>query len=58
MNRNDTNLLAPGEFGIVDIVAVERQARAMQARVMAELLRSGWNWLNDWLRRAPGGRTA
>lgn len=42
----------------VDIVAVERQARAMQAKAMAEMASGAWNWLVARLRRAPGGRTA
>ena len=57
MKRNQITPQA-GEFVIVDIVAVERQARAMQAQVMADLLRAGWRRLHGLLRRAPGGQTA
>ncbi len=52
MNRNEF-VIEP-----VDIVTVERQARAMQAKVLAEMLRGGWGWAMARLRRAPEGRTA
>ena len=58
MERNEMTPLSGGKYGIVDIVAVERQARAMQAQVMAELLRAGWRRMNGLLRRAPDGQTA
>lgn len=53
MSRNELP-----RFDIVDVVAIERQARAMQAQAMAELMRAGWRRVNAWLRRAPAGQTA
>jgi hypothetical protein len=58
MNRNVSTPELPHQFGLVDVVAIERQARAMQAQAMAELLRGGWRRLNAWLGRAPAGQTA
>ncbi|MCC5999958.1 MAG: hypothetical protein JJU19_03735 [Pararhodobacter sp.] len=52
MNRNEL-VIEP-----VDIIAVERQARAMQAQVMAEMLAAAKVWMLARLRRAPGGQTA
>jgi len=43
---------------VVDIVAVERQARAMQAQYVGEAMRSGWRRLAAWLRGNPAGQTA
>jgi hypothetical protein len=55
-NRNEMNPVFPGEYTIVDVVAVERQARAMQSKVMAELLRAGWRRVK-WLAAPRPGRT-
>jgi hypothetical protein len=49
---------APANWALVDVVAVERQARAMQAQVLADLLRSAWRGMAGWLRRSPSGQTA
>ncbi len=58
MERNEKKPVFPGEYIIVDVVAVERQARAMQSKVMAELVRTGWRRVSGLLRRAPDGQTA
>jgi hypothetical protein len=58
MNRNEMTPFVPHRLGVVDVVAVERQARAMQAQMMAELARVGWRRLTGWVRRAPDGQTA
>ena len=42
----------------VDIVAVERQARAMQAKAIAEMTVATWQWIVVRLRRTPAGQTA
>ena len=42
----------------VDIVAVERQARALQAQALAEMTSVAWGWIVARLRRAPAGQTA
>lgn len=48
------------EFRIepVDIVAIERQARAMQAQAVAAMSAAAWGWIVARLRRAPSGQTA
>jgi hypothetical protein len=56
LKENDMN--REQQYQIVDIVAVERQARAMQAQVVAEIVRAGWRRLGAWLRRDPAGQTA
>ncbi len=58
MNRNEALPQGPRQFEIVDVVAIERQARAMQAEAMAGLIRSAWRWIGTRLRRAPIGQTA
>ncbi|WP_209424380.1 hypothetical protein [Pararhodobacter sp. SW119] len=58
MNRKDAFHGEIHHYDVVDVVAIERQARAMQAEVMAGLIRSGWNWLANRLRRAPAGHAA
>jgi hypothetical protein len=55
MDRKDAFHGEKQHFDVVDVVAIERRARAMQAEVMAGLIRSGWNWLGNRLRRAPTG---
>ncbi len=52
MNRNEI-VIQP-----VDIVAVERAARAMQAKVVGELISGAWGWVVARLRRTPAGQTA
>ncbi|MCC5987148.1 MAG: hypothetical protein JJT95_05650 [Pararhodobacter sp.] len=52
MNRFEVNIEP------VDVVAVERQARAMQAQAMAEMIVAAWRWIAARLRRAPAGQTA
>jgi len=42
----------------VDLVDIERQARAMQAQVMADGIRAFASWLRSRLSRQPGARTA
>ena len=42
----------------LDYLEVERQARALRARVMADGLRAARQWIAARLRRAPEGRTA
>ena len=58
MNRNDTMFKAMRPLEPVDIVTVERQARAMQAQVMAEMFGAAWRWMAGRLRRSPSGQTA
>ncbi len=52
MNREDFRIEP------VDIVAVERQARALQAQALAEMTAAAWGWVVARLRRAPFGQTA
>lgn len=42
----------------LDVVELERQARAMQARAMAELIGGAARWVVARLRRQPAGQTA
>lgn len=42
----------------VDIVAIERQARALQAQALAEMSTAAWRWIVARLRRAPVGQAA
>jgi hypothetical protein len=42
----------------VDLIDIERQARAMQAQVMADGIRAMFGWLRSRLSRQPGARTA
>jgi hypothetical protein len=42
----------------VDLIDIERQARAMQAQAMAEGIRTLASWLRSRLSRQPGARTA
>ena len=42
----------------VDIIAIERQARALQAQALAEMTSAAWGWIVARLRRAPAGQTA
>jgi len=58
MNRNEKTHHAQPIVGVVDIVAVERQARAMQAQMMAAMFRAAWVWVAARMRRAPEGQTA
>ena len=42
----------------IDILAIEREARALRARAVAEGVRTAYAWLRARLARAPQGRTA
>jgi len=42
----------------VDSMEIERQARVLRARVVAEGTRRGWAWVVARLRRSPVGQTA
>lgn len=42
----------------IDILAIEREARALRARAVAEGIRTAFAWLRARLARAPQGRTA
>ena len=42
----------------VDIVAIEREARRLQAQAMAEGMRTLIGWLRDPLNNLAGARTA
>lgn len=42
----------------IDILAIEREARALRAQAVAEGVRAGLAWLRARLARAPEGRTA
>lgn len=48
------------EFNIepVDIVAIEREARAMQGKAIKEMTVATWRWIAARMRRAPAGQTA
>ncbi len=58
MNRTQMTLELPRRTEMLDLIAIERQARAMQAEVMADLLRAAWRRVAGLLRRAPNGQTA
>jgi hypothetical protein len=58
MKREEITSFSATEFGVVDVIAIERQARAMQAQVIADLLRTGWRRVSGWLNRTPDGQTA
>ena len=42
----------------IDIIAIEREARALRAQAVAEGVRAALTWLRARLTRAPQGRTA
>lgn len=42
----------------VDIVAIERQARALRAQAIAEMTTAAWAWVVARLRRAPVAQAA
>lgn len=52
------NEIKPVDWTTIDMIAIERQARAMQAQAMAALLRAGWRRVSGWLRRIPAGARA
>jgi hypothetical protein len=56
--KHGESLSSPANWALVDVVAVERQARAMQAQVLADFLRSALRGVAGWLRRSPSGQTA
>lgn len=56
MDRRDNELHI--EIDVIDLVSIEREARALRARVMAEGIRAAWNWVAARLRRNPEGQTA
>ena len=58
MNRNDTNPQAQSRYDLVDIISIERQARALQAQAMGDMTRAAWRWIAARVRRAPAGQTA
>jgi acid stress-induced BolA-like protein IbaG/YrbA len=45
-------------FAQIDLIAVERDARALRAAVVAEAFRNMTAWVRARLARAPLGRTA
>ena len=46
------------DIRFVDVVEIERQARILRARIVADGIRSAWAWAVARLRRAPGEQTA
>lgn len=42
----------------VDILAIEREARALRARAVADMARAAWTWLRARFGAAPADRTA
>jgi hypothetical protein len=46
------------DLQFMDVIEIERQARALRARAVAEAFRAARLWVSARLRRAPGGQTA
>lgn len=58
MNHQDHDNTLSFDVLFVDSIDIERQARALRARVLAEATRNGWAWIVARLRRSPNGQTA
>jgi shikimate kinase len=57
--RNEDMIdLRTEQYSQLDVIAVEREARALRAAVMAEAFRTVAAWFRARLARAPQGRTA
>lgn len=46
------------DLQFMDVIEIERQARALRARVVADGMRAAGGWVMARLRRAPNGQTA
>ncbi len=46
------------DLQFMDVIEIERQARALRARAVADALRAARIWVVARLRRAPNGQTA
>jgi hypothetical protein len=53
--RTETRYEFPTQF---DIIAIEREARALRAQAVADGVRAAFAWLRARVARAPEGRTA
>ncbi len=60
MNRpaNADTKLAAAKINPIELIEIERQARAMRAHFIADATRAGWNWMVARLRRGAQGQTA
>jgi len=52
--RNELN----SDFRFLDVIEIERQARVLRARAVADAFRAARVWVSARLRRAPNGQTA
>jgi len=56
--RNELESDLQFDLSYVDVIEIERQARALRARAVADAFRAARVWVAARLRRAPNGQTA
>lgn len=56
--RNELESDLQYDLRFLDVIEIERQARALRARAVADAFRAARVWLSARLRRSPNGQTA